>query len=88
MRITNIVYEPHFQRAYKKLSPELKTAFIERLPLFVEECFNPKLQTHKLSGKHKDQWSFSISYSYRVLFEFLPSNQVLFIDVDDHDIYK
>lgn len=88
MQIKSILYEPHFKRAFKKLTPELKAALIERLPWFLAECFDPRLKTHKLSEKYKDQWSFSISYSYRVLFEFLSENQVLFIDVDDHDIYR
>lgn len=88
MQIINILYEPHFKRAYKNLTPDLKASFIERQPMFMQDCFDPRLKTHKLSGKFKDQWAFSISRSYRVLFEFLPNDQVLFIDVDDHDIYK
>jgi len=88
MQIINIIYEPHFERAFKKLPPHLKTAFIARLPVFMRNCFDPKLKTHKLSGKLKNKWSFSLDYSYRVLFSFLEDGQVGFIDVGDHDIYK
>ena len=88
MQITLILYEPHFERAYKKLTPDLKTAFMERLPIFKRDCFDVRLKTHKLSGKLKDKWSFSLNYSYRVLFKFLKPGQVGFIDVGDHNIYQ
>jgi mRNA-degrading endonuclease YafQ of YafQ-DinJ toxin-antitoxin module len=88
MRITNIFYEPHFERAFKKLTPDLKAAFMERLPVFMNDCFEPRLKTHKLSGKQKNLWSFSLDYSYRVLFKFMGDGQVGFMDIGDHDIYK
>lgn len=56
--------------------------------LFKENCFNPRLKTHKLKGKLNGYWSFSITYSHRGLFEFLDGDSVAFIDVGDHSIYK
>jgi mRNA-degrading endonuclease YafQ of YafQ-DinJ toxin-antitoxin module len=48
----------------------LETQFWERVELFKSNPFDPKLKTHRLSGKLKDLWSFSIEYDLRVVFYF------------------
>lgn len=83
-----IYYSSHFIRAVKKLNPDLQAEAIEKESLFVVDCFNPILKTHKLTGKLKAKWSFSVNYSYRILFKFLSGDQALSIDIGDHDIYK
>jgi mRNA-degrading endonuclease YafQ of YafQ-DinJ toxin-antitoxin module len=60
----------------------------EREALFRENCFHPALKTHKLNGRLKRFWSFSITYSHRILFEFLDTHSVAFIDVGDHSVYQ
>ena len=65
-----------------------KVIVIEREKIFKNNCFDPRLKTHKLGGKQKKYWSFSITHSYRVLFEFLGKGRVGFIDIGDHDIYS
>ncbi|MFN3851276.1 MAG: type II toxin-antitoxin system YafQ family toxin [Spirosomataceae bacterium] len=42
------------------------------------------MRTHKLSGKLKAFWSFSILYDLRVIFQFIDENTV-FIDIGTHD---
>ena len=59
-----------------------------REKLFRADCFHPSLDTHKLSGKLKGFWSFSITRKYRVMFQFLSAHEVYFVDVDDHDLYR
>ncbi|MEK7161573.1 MAG: type II toxin-antitoxin system mRNA interferase toxin, RelE/StbE family [Patescibacteria group bacterium] len=85
--IKKIYYSSRFLRALKNLPVELKPAVVEREQIFRKDSFDPKLKTHKLSGKHKEHWSFSISYGYRILFRFLADDNVAFENVGDHSIY-
>ncbi len=82
-----IFYHPRFVKAYKKLSFEIKIKAEEKETFFREDPFDSRLDTHKLHGKLKDKWSFSIDKKYRILFEF-DNSDIVFIDVDDHDLYK
>lgn len=69
------------------MARELKPAVIEREAMFRKDCFDPRLKTHKLLGKYREHWSFSIDYHYRIMFRFLSDAEVLFENVDDHSIY-
>lgn len=82
-----IIYSPKFERSFKKLSIFLVEKVIERTLIFNKDPFDSRLDIHKLHGKLKNQWSFSIDKKYRILFEF-DNSDVIFIDIDDHDLYK
>lgn len=86
--IKNILYSSHFAQALKHISPEQKKVLAEREAMFKTNCFNPRLKTHKLKGRLKGCWSFSLTYSERVLFEFIDSETVGFIGIGDHAIYQ
>jgi len=88
MEIRSIRYSTHFRRAFKKLPSRFKKHVLEREIIFKNDCFDSRLDTHKLSGKLKGFWSFSITYKHRILFAFKDKGEVDFIDVDDHSIYK
>lgn len=82
-----IIYSAKFERSFKKLPVSLVEKVIERTTLFEKNHFNPCLDTHKLHGKLKNQWSFSIDKKYRILFEF-DNSDVIFLDIGDHEIYQ
>lgn len=85
----DIEYSSHFGRAYKKLSLELQRKAERAERLFRKNPFDLKLNTHKLKGKLKSWWSFSIDYHNRIAFAFVKGrSSVLFLDVGDHDIYR
>ncbi len=88
MKIKGILYTTQFKRAYKKLPMEVKIAVQGRELIFKEDCFNARLKTHKLSGKWAGYWSFSVGYSYRVLFIFMDGGYVGFFNIGDHSIYQ
>jgi addiction module RelE/StbE family toxin len=88
MEIRRINYSAHFKRAFKKLPHNLKQEVVEREILFKKNCFDPRFDTHKLSGKLKGYWSFSITHKHRIMFEFEDAGEVGFIDVGDHSIYR
>lgn len=74
-----------FKRKYKKLSRELKEKAKEKEKIFKTDPFDSRLGTHKLHGKDKSFWAYSITKSVRIKFEFLGNSQVLYIDVGPHD---
>lgn len=87
-RITKILYSSHFERALKTLHRDALIFVDEREKIFRSNCFDTRLRTHKLKGKFKKYWSFSITYSLRILFEFVDTDAVSFIDIGDHALYQ
>lgn len=57
------------------------------LEVFIIDPFNSRLKTHKLSGKLKDLWSFSIDQDLRVVFYFTKDKpkKAVFVDIGNHD---
>ena len=83
-----IIYTSEFSRLFKKLS---KTAQIEawkKEKIFRENPFDSRLKIHKLHGKLKDCFAFSISYSRRIIFEFNNTDSVYFLSIGSHHIYE
>lgn len=84
-----VSFSSSFRKAFKKRikSTESERDFWFRLDLFITDPYNQKLKTHKLSGKLKDLWSFSLDYDLRVVFYFTkdkPKKAVL-VDIGTHD---
>ncbi|HAX78274.1 MAG TPA: hypothetical protein DCY88_21245 [Cyanobacteria bacterium UBA11372] len=51
----------------------------------MNDSFEKSLKTHKLSGKLKEFWSFSIEYDERILFYFTDDGKAVFVDIGSHD---
>lgn len=83
-----ILYSSKFAKEYKKLPDDIKNIAEKKEAIFRNDPFNPKLKTHKLKGKFRNYYSFSITYSYRIVFRFLTKNKVLFVDCGDHSVYR
>lgn len=79
-----------FKKTYKRLPKQIKEKAKKREEIFRQNPFNPLLETHRLHGKYKDYWAFSIDKSYRIMFQFLDATKtkVAFINVGTHEIYK
>lgn len=88
MSIKEIKTSPYFKKQYKKLPQKIKEKAKEKEKIFRGNPFNSHLKTHKLSGKDKECWAFWITYSYRIKFIFLSEEEVLFLEIGTHDIYK
>lgn len=83
-----IYYSSKFAKEYKKLPSKVKLSAQKREKIFRIDPFNPQLKTHKLTGKLKEYYSFSIDYQYRIIFEFIEKDIVWFHLVGTHEIYK
>ena len=84
--ITTIRVTSHFTRQYKRLPPEVKEIAEARERIFRADAIDPRLRTHKLSGRLKDLWAFSVTYDLRIVFEFLGADEVLFHSIGSHQV--
>jgi len=85
----DISFSISFQKAFRKRIKGTgnEDLFWVVLNLFINNPFDDKLRTHKLSGKLKSLWSFSIDYNLRIVFFFTkdkPAKAVL-VDIGTHD---
>jgi len=85
-----LFWDEQFKRDYKKWKtqhPDLINQFSGKLSIFGDDPFSSSLKTHLLKGKLHGLWSFSVTYEYRVLFEFInkEKTEVLLIKIGTHD---
>ena len=83
-----VYHSSHFIRAAKKLPADVRRQIVETETIFLKNYHTQKLKTHRLSGKLKNYWSFSVNYECRIFFKYVEKNAALFIDVGDHSIYQ
>lgn len=85
----DVSFSSSFKKAFEKRvkSTETKTEFWIRVELFVNDPFDPRLRTHKLSGKLKNLWSFTIENDVRVVFFFTDDKpkKAVFVDLGSHN---
>jgi len=56
----NIYPTSQFKKSYKKLPKTIQRKTERREEIFISNPFNPILETHKLKGKLKNYWSYSV----------------------------
>lgn len=83
-----IRYKPSFVREFKKLSVELQEEVLERIDLFKDAENHQKLKMHKLKGRLADVYSFSVTYSHRIVFSFESKEVAVFLAIGTHEVYK
>lgn len=83
-----ISYKPSFVREFKRLSTELQEEVFEKIELFKNTDNHKKLKVHKLNGKLEKFYSFSVTYSHRIVFSYESKNEVVFLAIGDHSVYK
>ena len=88
MEISNILVTARFERQYKKFPGKVKIAAKEKEAIFRSDPLDARLAMHKLHGREKGVWAFSITHSYRVKFTLLDPGEVLFLEIGTHDIYR
>ncbi len=83
-----IRYKPSFIREFKKLPIDLQEDAYVKIKLFRDVKNHEQLKVHKLSGQLKGFYSFSVTYSHRIVFAYESRNIVTFHMIGDHDVYK
>ncbi len=84
----NVAYTPQFVRMFKKLEEALKEEAVEKIELFIHDPAHSQLKSHKLKGKLKNRYSFSVNYQTRIIYTPISKNEVAFLAIGDHDVYK
>ncbi|MBI1755369.1 type II toxin-antitoxin system mRNA interferase toxin, RelE/StbE family [Candidatus Azambacteria bacterium] len=80
-----IKLSPRFKKSFAKLHPRIQRKAVEKMAVFRKNQFDPRLNTHKLRGERKDEWAYSVDYSYRIVFVFLKDDVMLCLDIGTHD---
>jgi len=83
-----ITWDNGFKKVYKKKvknDAELKKRFWDAMEAFSANPHNPRLRTHKLTGKLEGLWAISVAFDCRVIFRFLDNKTVLLVDIGGHD---
>jgi len=77
-----------FKKSYKKLPKSVQDKAKEKEKIFKINSFDSRLNTHKLHGKYKEYWAFTVVGQYRIMFAFISSDRVDFINIGTHEIYN
>lgn len=88
MRIRIIRVTRNFEKSYRRLPKQVQHVAERKELVFRENPFDPQLKTHRLHGKEREVWAFSVIQSHRIKFVFLTEDEVLFLDIGTHGIYK
>lgn len=83
-----IHYTPSFLRKMKKLEKSLREEAFDKIKLFEQDPQSYLLKTHKLHGKLDGRYSFSVNYQTRIIFIYINTQEVAFLGVGNHDMYK
>ena len=79
-----------FEKSFGKLYIKTQKLFIKKLGIFINNEHSTSLNIHKLKGKRKSEYSFSITYDVRAIYEkrLLKNKEVLifkFVDIGGHN---
>ena len=66
----------------------LFTEITEKITEFRDPKNHKRLKVHKLHGRMKSKYSFSVDYKNRIVFEYLNKKSVVLMDFGDHDVYQ
>ena len=88
MLVNKIDLTEKFKKSFRKLPASVQKQAVFKIEIFKIEPLGKSLKTHKLKGKLKNKWSFSVDYSHRIVFEFASKSEVVFYDIGDHDVYR
>ncbi len=83
----DFVYSSRFEKEYKKLKKILDEEILLAINKFRHEENHKQLKLHKLTGEFHEYYAFSVNYKYRIMIKFV-GNEVHFVDIGNHDIYK
>ena len=83
-----VVYKPIFVRQYKKIQKALQQEVKEKIGLFQKDPSHSFLKVHKLHGKLRGFYSFSVNYEYKIVFEYETKQRASLLVVGNHDVYK
>ncbi len=58
-----------FEKSFDKLNVKTQKLFIKKLGIFIDDEYSPSIRTHKLKGKRRNEFAFSITDDIRAIYE-------------------
>lgn len=86
--VRKVLYSSRFEKSFGYLPLRIRELALKKDKLFREDPFHSSLETHKLSGKFKGTWAYSVNKDFRVHFYFLNEETVIYVNIGTHEIYK
>lgn len=83
-----ILYKPTFIRQFGKLEKMLQEEVLEKIEMFKIVSHHKQLKVNKLKGELNKFYSFSVNYSYRIVFAYESKTKVVLLSVGDHSVYR
>lgn len=83
-----VKYTSRFIRQYEKSDVDLKEEVRGKIELFRDRGNHKMLKVHKLHGRLKNRYSFSVNYKFRIVFRYIGKDTAAMLAVGDHDVYK
>ncbi len=87
-RVSKIEYASLFEKNFEWLPKRIQKLAKNKDKIFRQDAFHPSLETHKLGGKLKNDWAYSVNKDYRIHFYFVNDNTVVYLNIGTHEIYK
>ena len=85
-----VLYTKSFIKSYDALPSSLKSEIKEKIILFCDTKNHNTLHVHKLHGHLKEQYSFYVNYTFRIVFIYTndkPKKAIL-LAVGRHEVYN
>lgn len=77
------------EKSFLQKHRDIVEIYTKTMSLLSINPFYPALRLHKLQGKLGEYYSISITMKYRIVIDFLVSNnKIIPIEIGDHAIYK
>jgi len=83
-----IGFTPEFFRRLKRLTPRLQDIAFKKVELFKDKNNHLRLGVHKLHGKYKGFFGFSVDRKNRIMFEWISDEEARLHTIGDHSIYS
>lgn len=88
MKPKKIEYSKAFIKNLKKLPKSQLRLLVKQEVIFRKNPFDPRLKTHKLSGKLLEFYAFSVSLHWRVVFHIRDDETIILDNIGSYEIYR
>lgn len=86
--VLTIKYKPNFIRQFNRLEEDLQEEVLEKIESFKYVENHKQLKVHKLNGRLKGRYSFSVNYRTRIVFIYESKKDIVLLAIGDHEVYK
>jgi mRNA-degrading endonuclease YafQ of YafQ-DinJ toxin-antitoxin module len=81
------IFHRRFKKKFKRLSPQIREQFFDRLKIFIVDPFNVILNNHSVGESYDNCRSINITGNVRALYE-VHGNVAVFVNIGSHsDLY-